>query len=131
MVRGGVRLHNTTEAADQTTMLPGIFQGPCTKCQPELLCAGQQPIEPGTPSCLPVVCSAVCECRIGLPDVPLPMPIAIVPLTPPEPKWTDPQVVKFCACVGVRLANCGSDLCKSKIKEVMEIVKCEEKATGR
>merc|ERR1719174_1884026 len=124
LVRGS---HNLQRQHDNSTAVQApAFAGPCTKCQPANLCAGQDPIVPGTPECLPVVCSAVCECRIGLPDVPLPMPVAIVPLTPPTPQWNAEQTTKFCACVGMRLASdiCSTDYCEDKLKEVMHIVQC-------
>ena len=139
MMRGSHELagvNATTSLSVEPSMsaegqLPLLFEWPCTKCRKENLCKGQNPIEEGTPSCLPVVCLAVCECRVGLPDVPLPQPIAIVPLTPPKPSWSPPQIVSFCACVGVRLANCKTPLCEQKIKEVMTIVECDVYSKGR
>merc|ERR1719316_684204 len=131
MIRGSHELSvvnsTTSLSVGQSTeeQMPVVFNGPCTKCRKENLCKGQNPIVEGTTSCLPVVCAAVCESRVALADVPLPMPIAIVPLTPPKPVWNQDETIRFCACAGTRLANCASPLCEAKIKEVMEIVECE------
>ena len=104
---------------------PVYIPGPCEKCRIENLCAGQVDPKPGTAECMPVVCRAVCECRQGLPEPPEAPPIAILP--PPPPVWTDAQTVKFCACVGVRATQCGTQHCRDKIKTVMEIVQCSAK----
>jgi hypothetical protein len=115
--------------------------GPCDKCLKENLCAGQVgpnggPPESGTPNCMPVVCSAICECRycpppaidgvcVPLPEPPPTPPIAILPQ--PLPEWDKEQTSRFCSCVSNRMtANCGTDLCKQKLLRVQDDLHCIE-----
>ena len=115
----GARGNSTSLVVDHN---PVSDTGQCDKCNEVNLCpSGGQP---GTATCLPVVCRAVCECRQGLLEPPAAPPIAILP--PPTPEWDQPSTEQFCACTAFRaLTKCQTDLCKEKILQAMEIVGCK------
>ena len=131
VVLKGAEPANGTHALVQKYVQGPVFDGtdeqfpnePCAKCKMENLCGSDPLATAGTETCMPVVCRSVCECRIGLPHVPLPAPVAIVP--PPGPTWTLVQTAGFCSCIGVRLADCGTELCRTKIGQVQEVAGCK------